>query len=128
MIAPGETIVVTATLPGPGLALENLPLALIVPSGVEVRDVRAQPLDLRPGTGPGTWVIPRWPARAPLTLTLTLTAAADVALGTVVDVWITWPTAAETAPALLATLAFPPDHLPAVGEKLPGPARSGGCR
>ncbi len=117
MVFPGQTITVSARLRNLGPASANVPLRFLVPP--DVRAWRIVNPDLPLDRERSAWIVRTWPLNAPLTLTLELTTRADVPLGTVSDVIVFWPGPKGDDYAVLATLAYPPDHLPAVGGSKP---------
>ena len=117
MIVPGKTIQITATVRNAGPATTGIPITLVLPADVTLSGWQSVP-SILPTPEAQTWIVPQWPVSQAITLSLEVTAGVRVPLGSVYDVWLTWP-GKEASGAVLATLAFPPDHLPAVGEKSP---------
>ncbi len=114
MLFPGDTITVTAQLRNLGPSVTHVPLRFLVPEDIQTWTI-ITPEDLRLDRRRSAWILPRWPAGATLTLTLRLQSRPDVPLGHVSDVVLFWPGPNGDAYAVVATLAYPPDHLPAVG-------------
>ncbi len=117
MILPGQTLTVTASWRYEGTDISSLSLSAIAPSGVvEVRDIRWRQGNSWVRINPlsGSHIGPLQ-ADEEGEIQAVLYAVPSVPWGTVTDVWLQWHAADYQETTLLATLAFPPDHMPAVG-------------
>ncbi len=117
MLFPGETILVSAAVTNLGPAENNIPLRFLVPEDVADWAILSPQIPL--DRAQSAWIVKEWPIGKTITLRLRATARSDVPPGLVSDIILFWPGQNGDEHAVLATLAYPPDHLPAVGGRGP---------